>query len=270
MITEPRIAAIMVIYNEKIANAKSYQSLLKSLPPKDVLIYDNSPSAQDCPDGFHYVHNKLNPGVSTAYNYGAYWAEENHYTHLLLLDSDSIFPEEAMQKYSNAATHHPEHLILAEVIASGKVISPFWFKWGKSWYGDDIPNGKLSFDNKAAINSAMLIPISQFKKSGGYNEKIPLDWSDIAFCRKLSRLKIAAQKIPLRVIHDLSESGMSSIESAKFRFKTYMIGVKRMPTKHILENFLILFWAKLKAFKLCLRYKSLWFLLHYLRKLFYA
>lgn len=260
----------MVVYEDKIVETRTYRSLLKELSPENVMIYDNSKTAQNNSYGFHYIHNPSNPGVSKAYNFAAGWADKHGFTHLLLLDSDSSFPENAFQLYRSMAKKHIDQLILPQVIAGNRCISPFWFKWGKSWYGDDIPEGKIDFRNKAAINSGMLIPLKQFQRTEGYDEEIALDWSDIAFCRQLGRLNITGEKIAMRVDHDLSESRKSSLASAKFRFKTYMQGLKRIPNKHIIEDFLMLIWAKLKAVKLCLRYKTIWFLLHYFRELINA
>lgn len=265
-----RIAAVMVIYKETISTTKSYQSLLKSMPPEDVLIYDNSESAQDYPQNLHYIHDPANPGVSKAYNYAASWAIGQDYSHLLLLDSDSVFPKNAMESYHKAASLNQDRLVLPQVIASGSIISPFWFKWGKSWYGQNIPLGKMELTNKVAINSGTLLPLSQYEKTDGYNEDIPLDWSDIAFCRQLGRLNIGGVKISMVVDHDLSESKTSSLESARFRFKTYMIGMQSISSAQFFEPILMLFWAKLKALKLSLRHKDFWFLLHYFRKLIHG
>ena len=267
---EVKIAVVVVIYNEQIGNVKSYQSLLKYCVPEDVLIYDNSRSAQENPYGFHYLHDPSNPGVSKAYNYAASQAISKSYSHLLILDSDSEFPKDALETYRKAARKNPNRLILPQVVADGKVISPFWFKWGKSWYGEHIKEGKLEFWQIAAINSGTLIPLFEFEKTKGYDENIPLDWSDIAFCRQLGRLNIGGVKLPMQIKHDLSESNLSSWELAKFRFKTYMLGMKATPAKHLFEALLMVIWAKLKALKLVWRYKSFWFLLHYSRKLLNA
>jgi GT2 family glycosyltransferase len=265
-----KIAAVMVIYEEPISTSKSYQSLLKYLPAEDVLIYDNSKSSQDNPSSLNYIHDPSNPGVSKAYNHAASWAVAQDHSHLLLLDSDSEFPKDAIETYRKAASLHQDRLILPHIIANGSSISPFWFKWGKSWYGHHIPLGKLEFNNKAAINSGTLIPLSQFQRTKGYNENIPLDWSDIAFCRQLSQLNIGGVKISMVVDHDLSESKASSLDAAKFRFKTFMIGMQNTPSTQFFERLLMLIWAKLKALKLSLKHRSFWFTLYYFRKLIHA
>ena len=261
MSSEPmNLAAVVVLYEQKLKDSSSYKSLLQhsDIP---VFVYDNSPQPQEVEeDKMVYRHNPSNPGVSKAYNEAIQWAGKNNSTHLLLLDSDSEFSENALEKYREAIQQHPEKIILPEVRSSGHKISPFYFKRGKSYYGDDISYGTIELGKIAGINSGTIVPIKAIQHN--FNENLPLDWSDIYFFR--SNRKVKAIHIPLLVQHSLSEHEKQSLESAKFRFKTYLSGISKVADTPF-EKWLMIFRAKLKSVKLSLRYRTIWFFSYFLK-----
>jgi len=259
------IAAVIVIYNKAIKNSETFQSLLSDLDIP-ILVYDNSTKRQESGslNNVEYQYDSSNSGVSKAYNYAIAWAKKKNCSHLLLLDSDSEFPKDAILEYEKTILEYPEKIVLPAMISNGHKISPFYFKSGKSQYGDDIKFGDLELGKIVAINSGMLIPLKQI--DGGFNENLPLDWSDIDFIRILENVK--AIHIPLEVHHGLSEHEDRNISSAKYRYITYLKGIK-LVALNFRERLLMLFWAKLKALKLCLKYKTLWFIFHFTRN-FYA
>ena len=263
MSAHEKMAAVIVLYQKNLIETESFQSILKDLDIP-ILVYDNSPLQQEVlqKNNIEYYHNPANPGVSEAYNYAAKWAGEKTCTHLLLLDSDSSFSEGAFENYKKAVKKNPDELILPQVMSSGFKISTFYFKYGKSFYGDKIPVGTIELKQLAAINSGMLIPLKWFKALGGYSTHLPLDWSDIEFVRRFAKKKKTAIHIPLVIQHGLSEHQQESIESAKRRYGIYLRGIKNVSTSFT-EYLLMLLWAKLKAIKLCFKYKTTWFLFHY-------
>ena len=118
MNTPIRIAAVIVLYKESLQDSVTYQSLLASanIP---FLVYDNSqnPEAHQANRDFETYHNSDNPGVSAAYNFAWNWAVKNEFSHLLLLDSDSNFPKNAIEVYPNPSVggifylQYPEELV---------------------------------------------------------------------------------------------------------------------------------------------------------------
>jgi len=269
MSKEVQIAAVLVIYNTKILDCDSYKTLLASVD-FPILIYDNSPNSQEFPSkpNITYRNNPSNPGVSKAYNEAAKWAKALSCSHLLLLDSDSLFPENAIQEYLRVAQESVNALLLPEMKSGNHKISPFYFNYGKSHYGDNIFFGEINLGKIVAINSGTLIPIRLFDEAGGFNEKLPLDWSDVHFYRKLKKFKPKVIHISLTVNHGLSEHSNRDLTSAKYRFRVQLKGIKHVST-NFGERLLMLFWIKLKALKLCFHYKTPWFILHYSRY-FYA
>jgi glycosyltransferase involved in cell wall biosynthesis len=268
--TKPQIAAVMVVYNQKVDETKTYKSFLYNCA-FPILIYDNSPTSQEVtlPINFKYFHNPKNPGVSAAYNCAAHWAKENGSTHLLLLDSDSSFPVNAAELYLKAMEENGDKIILPTMKSENRKISPFYFKWGKTWYGDNIKEGVIKLGNILAINSGMLIPIKVFESVNGFNPDISLDFSDIDFVYRISKKYHSASHIPLLVNHGLSEHEEKPIESVKFRFGTYLQGLKRVSVEPATKP-LMWYWAKLKALKLSLKHGTSYFFIQYLKSFFSA
>lgn len=255
-----KISAVIVLYNQKLNESDSYKSLLKNTTIP-VLVYDNSPKIQKhcLPSNFEVVYDTNNSGVSKAYNIAYNWAEKIKSTHLLLLDSDSNFPERALVEYEKFAFENKDSIIFPTLLSEGKKISPFYFYLGRSWYGEDILFGNHTIGRVMAINSGLCIPMSVFKVINGYNENIPLDWSDIDFMKRLKKAKIKAQYIPLKIEHNLSELEQTKESSVLSRFK-YKVEALKYVKSSIIEKALMYFWIILKAIKYSVVYKKTSFL----------
>ena len=257
---EIRLAAVIVLYKELLQDSDTYKSFLaKSNLP--LLVYDNSPNIQQHKVEIDYtlVSDLTNPGVSKAYNEAWIWAKKNNYSHLLLLDSDSSFPENAFHEYLIALKGHEDKLIVPSMISNSRKISPFYFKFGKSHYGENISFGKIQLGKIVAINSGLLIPLSVLNITKGFNENLPLDWSDVYFIRKASNLNVEAIHISLNVEHGLSEHGKAAVDSVLNRFQHQIKGIKFISSSSI-ENIQMKFWIGLKALKYSLKFRSIKFL----------
>lgn len=264
MSADTKIAAVVVLYHQNYHKIDSYTSLLKNWP-YPLLIYDNSITKQELTlrKNEEYFHNPDNPGVSAAYNHAIKWAKLNQCSHILLLDSDSLFPADALDLYTAEIEAHKNSIILPAMLSSEHKISPFYFKWGKSFYGDSIEYGKIQLGKVLAINSGAVIPLDFFDSSTKFNENLPLDWSDIAFFRSLKGIFSEAEHIPLQVKHGLSEHEKQSIGNAYLRYSTYLKGITFVSEGNA-ERFMMRFWGLLKALKLTLRYSSFKFITLYL------
>jgi|GEM_PF-6286026 len=263
----PKIAAVLVVYKQPIEKTETYRSLLRNAN-FSYLVYDNSPEPQSVENnkGVTYLHNSKNPGVSTAYNEAIKWAKGISASHLLLLDSDSIFPENSEECYEKAIAEFPKKLILPSLFSGQRKISPFYFSKGKSHYGDTIEEGELTLGKQLAINAGTLLPLCQLRDIR-FNEKLPLDWSDVDFFRNLAGTAVEAQHIALTVQHGLSEHEERSLASAKFRFELYLKGIS-IVSSSVSEKLMMYFWAKLRALKMCFQYKTPWFLIQFIRNLY--
>ncbi|MFT4659774.1 MAG: rhamnosyltransferase [Patiriisocius sp.] len=266
--SEIKLAAVVVIYNQLFFETETYRTLLSGIDIQ-LLIYDNSLKAQVVKEDntIKYIHNPYNPGVSTAYNKAILWANEISATHLLLLDSDSTFSIDAIKNYLQGISNYPTHIILPSLYSNNRKISPFYFSFGKSHYGDNIKCGELNLGKQLAINAGTILPLQQIG-SCRFNEELPLDWSDVYFFRKASEKHVKARHISLEIQHGLSEHEKQSLTTSKIRFIHYINGIP-IVASNFFEHALMLFWAKLRVLKLCVRFKTIWFLKRFLTS-FYA
>ncbi len=263
-----KIAAVVVLYNEDLKSSQTYLSLLQPEEKQlQVLIYDNSGQRKNytLPQHWQYISDPSNPGVGAAYNTAISWAKSSGCSHLLLLDSDSVFPENALQAYLRQLKETPGLVLLPTVTQGNKILSPFRFSWGKTHYGNGIPHGRIRDSSVVGINSGTMLPISRCN-SRSFHEELPLDWSDIYFFRNLGR-PIPAVKLELQLQHHLSENSHATLPNRLFRFRCYLKGIHLVPS-HAFERGLMFFWAWIRALKWTLAHRSTKFLILYFKEVY--
>lgn len=186
-----KILFVIVLYKCKLESSITYNTLLKdNVTPDDIFVYDNSPQKNytDIKVG-KYISDTSNGGLSIAYNTAAAYAKENSYKWLMLLDQDTNFPKGALGEYKDAIKENtninmfvPKHKIV-----NGMYISPTKYKHFVSCEQEKVPDGVVRFKDVSPINSGMLIDLASFIKSGGYDENVYLDFSDISFIKKYQK-----------------------------------------------------------------------------------
>lgn len=185
--TNNTILPIVVIYNTDWKDCNAYKSLF-SYYDGDVLLYDNSPQDANKRYGnvhLHYHHDPLNRGLSVAYNYGAKWAKANDFDFIALFDEDTILPKDYIGTLNRAISENKEISLFAPTLKYKKgYFSPCRY----SWYhikGTYLAPGTYDLHRYIPVNSGACIRIDSFIKNGGYNENIPLDFSDFDFFLRL-------------------------------------------------------------------------------------
>ena len=187
-----RLFAVIVVYKMPPSNSSSLQTLLASAAKASaneldlrILIWDNTPGGQDpgeLPGTLLYVSAPHNPGLAVAYNQVLKLAEAEGYEWLLTLDQDSILPANFLARIAELASElnavKTVGAIVPQVIADGRIISPFRFLFGAwpRWFGP----GYVGISRRAAYaaNSGSTLRISALCEIGGYDPMFPLDLSD--------------------------------------------------------------------------------------------
>ena len=261
------VYAVIVLYNLELIESPTFNSLLKSnnstSAPLDILVYDNSPSAQELGKcerlNLEYVHHPSNTGVSVAYNVAFEKARLKRKKLLLLLDQDTDFPGSFLFQYYQSLKEFPAENILAPILKANKIIiSPF-----KPWLGGGKPirkpkAGKHNLADESLVNSGLLISTEAFEKSGGYDERFPLDFSDYSFCERLRKKCQSFVVVPAIGQHDHSSFTLSFKEELH-RFNQYCqsaIHFKEYYNKNTLVKVRLI----TRAIRLTVKYKSLQFL----------
>ncbi|NQX55240.1 hypothetical protein HQN86_16580 [Pedobacter panaciterrae] len=232
----------------------------------DLFIYDNSPLAQEIilKDSdiwtVNYTHDRLNPGVSKAYNEGAKFALTLKKKWILILDQDTRFPLTLFNEFSNAICLYPNSKLFAPILKSRDIIvSPTIYRFNRGFSPKSIVPGIHDLRKFSPINSGMFINLNLFFNADGYDENIKLDFSDFVFIRRLC--KIISEFVVLNVTcsHDLSSSDLQPLASAEFRYKSYCEGAK-LSARNLKERIILLVVCLIRGARLGLRYKSFTFL----------
>ena len=195
------LIGIVVLYNNKIEESITLtsinESLLKNSNFLDMIVYDNS-ARSEIKDGsifsegqliIHYFHDPTNPGVSKAYNFAAQYAVKLKKRWIMQLDQDTTFPIDAISTYVTALTNYPVIKLFVPLLklSDGRIVSPSRYCCKRGFALRNITVGLHSLKKISPLNSGMLIDLDTFTLSGGYNEKVKLDFSDFQFIERFKR-----------------------------------------------------------------------------------
>lgn len=228
--TTERVLATIVLYNTSLEHSETFQSLSKALSNikgrMDILIYDNSPSmmyAGKIHEGWniHYIHDALNSGISKAYNTACSLAKKLDKKWLLLLDQDTIFPDDALQIYEKAVGRKGANLLVPRLISNGILVSPFKPRSGKGEILKNIDPGVYRLDAVMPVNSGLMVRVEDFEACGGYNESFPLDYSDFAFITRYMQVRSHLEVLPLVCEHEFSAFNSDQKASSLNRFRSF-------------------------------------------------
>ena len=182
---------LIVVYECKVKESLSYISLLKSseyLSNSKLILWDNSPSIQSIyTDNIsslqqaEYIHTPENMSLSKIYNRVIQENEENDY--LIILDQDSSFSSDYLEKLNSAITKHPSiNLFLPLIKSEQTIVSPGDYKIFKGSYWKKERYGIIDAKNILAINSGMVINFNYLKNIyKGYDERLRFYGTDTFF-----------------------------------------------------------------------------------------
>ncbi len=220
-----KILPVIVLYNSKLQDQLTYKSILKDKRWNNFVVYDNSSLdiyntyIQD--DRAIYYRDKRNSGLSAAYNYAAIVSKKFNYNWLLILDQDTLFPENAYYEYLHAIETHPcINLFVPNIeLSNGTPFSPSK-KYFMNIRGVKLDVGIYNLNDYMPVNSGICVNIKEFQKCGGYNEKIHLDFTDYNFIDRFKKYNAIFCVINITALQSFSnEEKKTSI--LIMRFKQY-------------------------------------------------
>lgn len=263
--------AVMVVYNRRIEACETFLSLAGCLTAEsekmDMLVYDNSPLPQAVPAAgrlscfrLHYVNDPSNPGVSKAYNKGFELARQLGKKALLLLDQDTLFPEDTYLRYARAIQAYPQSVLFAPILTTGgKIFSPCRNVLRMNFPLTSTLGGKVSVRGKSLLNSGMWIRLEAFERIGGFNEAIPLDFADHDFMRRYRQYFDTFVVVDVACRHGFSDQETIDLNKACRRFGFYCKGA-RSSARSLTDTLLLFFVVSLRAARLSARYGTTQFL----------
>lgn len=243
-----KLAAVLVVYEKRIEATFTYQSLQELGFNGNLLVVDNSKNPQPAPAHCTYLHLEHNPGVSGAYNRALVWAQQQGCEWLLLLDDDSSLPPEFFT-HLHAALQSEYLWIAPRVKDQHGWLSPFYFENGRGKRPGNLSPGAAG--KLLPINSGTCIQVAK-AQGVGFDEKLPLDFSDIDF---FLRLGPAGLVLSTTLTHALSGASKQALKSTINRFVIYCRGARWFGEKHHCKKTMALqIWKR--ALLLSWRYKN--------------
>jgi rhamnosyltransferase len=279
------VLAVIVLYKKRVGESETYSSLFGSLPDGaniSLVIYDNSPVPMHRPEEFddtlpdiRYISDTSNPGVSKAYNRGFEIARQLNKKWLLLLDQDTLFPDGALALYAAKVEEYEDAGLFAPMlVCDGTLYSPCRQFLHAYFPLRSIESGRLPVSGKSLLNSGLCIRLDVFERTGGFDETIPLDFSDHDFIRRFRRDFDSFVLLDMVCTHNLSAKELRDTHNALVRFAFYCKGARnsvrgigdisllppglvraaRLSARHRRTVFLwFFFWSLLKIFKSILK-----------------
>ncbi len=267
------ILPVIVLYQTRLSDSATYLSLIKPNGIEEFVVYDNSPDtfAQEdiatlCPRAI-YVRDTQNSGLPKAYNLTAKRANELGYKRILLLDADTSFPPEAFKAYLAALDFEGLAAPIA-VTSQGQPFSPArMYAWNKPPIG--IKSGDYSLKHLRVINSGLCIPTTLFLESGGYDERIYLDFADFQFQQKVRANNDRLRLLAFTVTQQFSRDEKNTVQAIR-RFKIYLECANACVLEG-LRGWLSHHYGILRGtLGLCKRHHTAKFLILYLKNLFHS
>ncbi|KFG70218.1 glycosyltransferase family 2 protein [Microvirga sp. BSC39] len=188
-----RILAVAVTYNPDVALlSKAVQSVAQQV--QGLVVVDNgSANAKDVralatKAGAHILSNEQNLGIAAAQNQGLSLARTTGFSHILLLDQDTVLAPGAVAILAdNLATLEKEH---------GKVaaVGPAYYELNsqrqtQACRTSGLRLTRISLESKNQpqgsdfiIASGSLIPLAVLDKIGGFKEELFIDLVDVEWC----------------------------------------------------------------------------------------
>ncbi len=263
-----KILFVLVLYNCTIEESKSFKTLLATLPDehKHLFVYDNSPQMQvtRVPVGC-YVRDTTNSGLGKAYNTACSYAVERHYKRMMFLDQDTEFPIGALDMYQKAMIDFPDiqMIVPRHRISTGKYISPTHYFMKTSCPQKETISGIVSFRQAGPINSGILITVSSFKKAGGYDEAVWLDFSDIRFIEKYKRHYNCFYVIKDLICIQNYSAIETDIRNISKRHKIYLECAVNYPRDTLSDSIALTLTTLRKSLSQTIRNRSISFLIDY-------
>lgn len=177
-----KVIGIVVLYNPEITEfLKNLESYIQDI--EEVLCIDNTEGEKlyvnmlQSINKITYIEFNKNEGLVFALNYGCKYSIEQGYRYAILLDQDSFYAKNAMQKQIEYAKKHNEYSLIAPNIK----------RIYRNMEGERIFTDELLYkgDVKYVITSGSFIRLCDWSEIGGFDEKLFIGQIDQDYCCNL-------------------------------------------------------------------------------------
>lgn len=215
------VAAIIVLYNSNLA---LLERLLRGIvgQVEKVFVIDNTPGYNKCfsayfekyQDCVSYIPLGDNKGIAIAQNIGIRASMDAGYSHVLLLDQDSIIPDGMVKRLLDAEA---ELILAGEKIAA---VGPYFVdeKTGRGSFAVRCgvfcvnriyinANSKIPVETDYLVASGSLIRVSILHSVGFMRDDLFIDWVDTEWALRARSLGYKSYYVPEAVMmHNVGDS----------------------------------------------------------------
>lgn len=208
-----------------------------------------------------------NSGVSKAYNVASRLGRELGKKYILLLDQDTKISPLYFLDLSNIDDKY--HLVVPKLESKGVGLSPcrYFLGRGSSLKDKEYLEGQKSLKRRNFLNSGSLISLDIFDKTGGFDEKIPLYFSDFNFFNRIKRHINIYYQMKTVFYHDMSSNDESNFDLFLKRFELYCDGATKCYNDFIGHSIMFIN-VLLRSIKVGLKNRTLIFTKMVIRKFF--
>lgn len=218
---------ILVIYNLKCNNSTTLNTISNCKNERhNIFVCDNSTDAiikndneSYCIDnGIHYIDMNRNAGLSRAYNRALKEIDDDSW--VIIFDQDTQIPDGYFKELRKSINNYPQIKMHVPVVRSNFMqMSPCRLKKYRVKKIKSISAGIYS--DITAINSGMAIKKDVFEITGGYNEKIFLDYLDHHFVKQFRKYYKEIAVFNCTIIQEFSDEDHSDFPRDLKRFRIY-------------------------------------------------
>lgn len=204
------IEIVLVLYHCCLEDSVSFSSLNRQLckleEDFELVIYNNNSSRTIENTDYFVVNSKENVKIAGAYNFALKRALNNGAKWLLLLDEDTIIPDNYFSELSKLfeCNYPPDLKAIVPILTSGKkVLSPK--KIGSNFrFEYSIKQTGYNSERINAFNSLSLLDVNFFHYIGGFPVEYPLDMHDHWCYHQIYKYKKKVYILQVVAIHNSS------------------------------------------------------------------
>ncbi|QEC68024.1 hypothetical protein FRZ67_12185 [Panacibacter ginsenosidivorans] len=266
--------AVIVLYKTDLQSCHTFNSLLKAAQFQHgvlgLLLYNNSPDVkidisiyENSNVHIKVVEDMQNSGVSKAYNTAYIFANELKKKWLLLLDQDTLLPENFFTDFfaqRKLDVNNMDRLYFPIILSKDKIISPATYIPYRGIIKEKVEPGYQDIRKLAIINSGTIIDLSLFNAAGGFNEAVALDFSDVSFFRRVKHIQNSGMLLDVKCIHGFSGVEYDDYEKIMHRFKIFNQNAIAFSKEKGVRKGYVFTTVFIRAINLSLRFKTLSFL----------
>ncbi len=264
------IFTVIVLYKTTLEDSCTFKTLIDAVKTESgnlhLLLYNNSPAVRLDTSSykksniiFTVIDNVNNSGVSKAYNVAHELAEKNQKKWLLLLDHDTKLPSNFFIEFffeRKLDLKNKDRLYFPIIRSNGNIVSPAHYIPYRGFVRKDIKAGNQNIKKLTIINSGVIIDVDLFKKAGGFNEEVMLDFSDISFFRRLRKYCNTGKLINVTCLHQFSGYENDDYEKIMNRFKIYNTNAIAFGREKGVSKIFLFLTVLSRAINLSLKFKS--------------